>query len=445
MKLHKSFIPDLIAGLTVSFAALSLGAAFGVMSGRGAFAGMLSAAIIPIVTSLLGGTRLQASGPTAPMTAITALLVASAYDQFGEPQLANQFITLVLFMASVFIFCTGLFRLGRFIKWVPQVVVLGFMNGIGVLIWVDQIKKIAGLGGQSIMEGNAMINLGVAMSTLLMIYFIPFLLRKLKVPTGVRRFVPAIFITIIIATVFTSVFSLDIQHVSLGKKYDSIGSFIDILVSFFPSHPSIFTQEMILKAIPLALQLCLLSYLDSLLTSLVIDKMTQEKTKPDKELLAQGLANGIAALLQGIPGAQATIRSVLLIKEGAQTRMAGVFVGIFALLGFLVFSNLITLIASAVFTGVLFKAGLDVMDRDFPITFFKNGWMNNRTRLIQFFIIIYTSFITVVIDLNVAVITGTIIYYIGKKYLGFVDVEDNFAQVNANELEGQSINGKDQY
>lgn len=80
MKLHKSFIPDLIAGLTVSFAALSLGAAFGVMSGRGAFAGMLSAAIIPIVTSLLGGTRLQASGPTAPMTAITALLVASAYD-----------------------------------------------------------------------------------------------------------------------------------------------------------------------------------------------------------------------------------------------------------------------------------------------------------------------------------------------------------------------------
>ena len=83
-KKENTFVFDMIAGLTVSFAALSLGAAFGTMSGRGAFAGMVGAAIIPIITSLFGGTRLQASGPTAPMTAVSALVVAFAYENFPD-------------------------------------------------------------------------------------------------------------------------------------------------------------------------------------------------------------------------------------------------------------------------------------------------------------------------------------------------------------------------
>ncbi len=87
----RRLIPDITAGLTVSFAAISLGAAFGVMSGRGAFAGMISAAVIPIVTSIFGGTRIQASGPTAPMTAISALTIAFAYDQFPVKDLAEQY------------------------------------------------------------------------------------------------------------------------------------------------------------------------------------------------------------------------------------------------------------------------------------------------------------------------------------------------------------------
>ena len=80
----KRFLGDVTAGLTVSFAAISLGAAFGAMSGRGAFAGMIGAAVIPIITSAFGGTRLQASGPTAPMTAVSALTVAFAYDSFPD-------------------------------------------------------------------------------------------------------------------------------------------------------------------------------------------------------------------------------------------------------------------------------------------------------------------------------------------------------------------------
>ncbi|WKZ74329.1 MAG: SulP family inorganic anion transporter [Vicingaceae bacterium] len=379
--MKKTFISDLLAGLTVSFAALSLGAAFGIMSGRGAFAGMLGAAIIPIITSLFGGTRLQASGPTAPMTAVTALLVANAYDSFGgDKHLADEFITLVLLLAGVFIILSGIFKLGKYIQLVPQVVVLGFMNGIGVLIWIDQLKKLFGLNGIKPLEGNIVINIAIAFGTLGLIYLIPYALKKLNISANIRRFVPSIFVTIILVTTLSTFLQLNIEHVSLGESYNSFREYIKVVYYDLPVDSAIFTSEHLFLAFPLALQLCLLAYLDSLLTSLVIDKMTKEKTKPNKELIAQGIANTLTGLLQGIPGAQATIRSVLLLKEGAQTRLAGVFVGIFALLGFIVFGKLITLITSAVFVGVLLKAGLDVFDRDFAIAYVKNKWMTKRKR-----------------------------------------------------------------
>lgn len=438
--LKKTLIPDLLAGLTVSFAALSLGAAFGVMSGRGAMSGMIGASIIPIITSLFGGTRLQASGPTAPMTAITALIVAFAHEAFAENTIyAEQLITLTILLSSVFIIITGVLQLGRFIKLVPQVVVLGFMNGIAVLIWVDQIKKLFGLGGVKPIQGSITINALIAFSSLTLIYLIPYTLKKLRVSGSIKRFLPSILITIVVFTIFTTATNIDIARVQLGAEFKTFSDFTNLITSYFPTESSLYTSEVLLKILPFALQLCMLAYLDSLLTSLVIDKMTKEPTKANKELLAQGLANGISALLQGIPGAQATIRSVLLLNEGAQTRLAGIMVGAFALLGFIVFSNLITLIASAVFVGVLFKAGLDVFDRDFVEAYFKNKWFSNKTRNIQAIFIIYTTIVTVIIDLNVAVFSGTALYYIGKRFFGVVDAENDFSEVHSDELLGNSI------
>src|SRR5690606_15879776 len=148
------FTADLTAGLTVSFAAISLGAAFGVMSGRGAFAGMIGAAVIPIIASAFGGTRIQASGPTAPMTAVSALTVAYAYDSFGDRMLAEQFISLVFLLNAELLITVGLLGAGKLIQLVPNVVILGFMNGIAVLIWADQLKKVLAIGGHDTMLGG---------------------------------------------------------------------------------------------------------------------------------------------------------------------------------------------------------------------------------------------------------------------------------------------------
>jgi SulP family sulfate permease len=186
-------------------------------------------------------------------------------------------------------------------------------------------------------------------------------------------------------------------------------------------------------ALPFALQLTLLAYLDSLLTALVIDRMTREKSNLNRELVAQGMANGVAGLLQAIPGAQATIRSVLLLKEGAQTRLAGVLIGVFSLISLLIFKDYLTLVPAAVFAGVLFKAGLDVCDRDFPAAYLKYKWFRNRERNFQLGFIIYATIITVIIDLNVAVVSGTIFFYLAKWKFKAQDVEADFEQISEQE------------
>ena len=427
----KRFLADATAGLTVSFAAISLGAAFGAMSGRGAFAGMIGAAVIPIITSTFGGTRLQASGPTAPMTAVSALTVAFAYDNFADKTLAEQFITLVFILNAVFLLLVGITRLGKLISYVPNVVILGFMNGIAVLIWKDQIVKVFAMNGKPIMEGGIALNILLGVATFGLIYGIVWGLKKLSVRKQIRSLISGVLWSIIVMTGLSLALGLSVERIELGNTIGSLQEFGAMVANYFPS--DIFQLNYITMAIPLALQLTLLAYLDSLLTALIIDRMTREKSNLNKELLAQGLANGMSAIFQGIPGAQATIRSVLLIKEGAQTRLAGVLIGVFALLSILLFKDYLSLVPAAVFVGVLLKAGLDVCDKDFPRFYLQNQWFNSAIRNIQLIFILYTTVITVLVDLNIAVISGTVFFYIAKYFWKIQDVESDFEQVSEQE------------
>lgn len=432
----RRFSADLTAGLTVSFAAISLGAAFGVMSGRGAFAGMIGAAVIPIIASTFGGVRIQASGPTAPMTAVSALTVAFAYDSFPDKALAEQFITLVFLMNALFLIILGLAGVGRFIRLVPNVVILGFMNGIAVLIWADQLSKIFAMkAGDSPMVGGAMLNLTLALVTFGLIFLIIWSVKKLQIRPQIRSFISGVLWSIILMTLAAVVFNFNVEQVRLGAAIDSMSSFLAMITNYFPGG-EIFTTDHILMAMPAALQLTLLAYLDSLLTALILDRMTHSKSKLSKELVGQGLANGASALFQGIPGAQATIRSVLLIKEGAQTRLAGVLIGVFALISIFLFMDYLTLVPAAVFIGVLFKAGLDVCDKDFVSRYVKEKWFGSRKRNLQFLFIFYTTVVTVLVDLNSAVISGTIMFYLARRFWSVEDVEADLSEPDLDRKDG---------
>jgi sulfate permease, SulP family len=425
---QEKMLKDILAGLTVSFAALSLGAAFGAMSGRGVFAGMVGAAVIPIITSLLGGTKLQASGPTAPMTAVTALIVAKAYELFPERQLAEQFITLVILLSGAFMVLAGIVRLGKLIQWIPNVVVFGFMNGIAALIWLDQIVKLIGYGDKLPLSGHLGLNLAVAVTTVGSIFFIPHLLGWAGIGAKYRFLFSPLLLTIVLMTLICTFFGLEIQKVELGGHIASLADYGQMLQNYFPTG-QILTRDYLTKALPLALQLTLLGYLDSLLTALVIDRMTHTQTQQNRELVAQGIANTVAGLLQGIPGAQATIRSVLLIKENAQTRLAGVALGIFVLISLVFLKDLFVYVPAAVLVGVLVKAGWDVCDRDHLLAYFKKGWAKSPVRNFQLAIIMYTTIVTALLDLNVAVISGTIIFYAARYFFKSYSLTDIEAEV----------------
>ncbi|GAB4165911.1 MAG: hypothetical protein Tsb0017_22580 [Geothermobacteraceae bacterium] len=425
-------VQNVIIGLTVSFVALSLGAALGMLSGRGAFAGMISAGVIALVTAAFGGTRVQCSGPTAPMSAVSAVTVAYAFEQAGAGALggmsAVHFVNTVFILCGVIMLVMGVLRLGRFISLVPNVVISGFMNGIALLIWLDQVRVLFGLGGKQALSGSVWQNSLVALATLVLIFA---LAPMMRFAVGrMSRFLPATLLAIVIMTVVSHMLGWQVETVQLSGGFSSLSGFIGMVKAQFPGDLS---GAALIAALPLALQLALLGYLDTLLTSLVVDKMSGEKTRQNKELFAQGLANGSVGFLGGIPGAQATIRSVLMIKEGATLRLAGIMVGVFVLVEMVLFQGLINLIPKAVFVGVLIKVGYDVFDF-LPIRLYAKEVARKRAAMFKRFfarhddepifvtnremlMIIGASAVTVLFDLNTAVAGFTLLFYLHNKVL----------------------------
>jgi len=432
---------NLVAGLAVSFVAISLGAAFGILSERGAFAGILSAGIIALITALFGGTRIQTSGPTAPMTAVMVLIMAyaaSTQQYEGEGLLeafpgANpvQFVNLVLVLCGVILVIAAIFRWGRFIQIVPKVVISGFMSGIAILIWVDQTKKLFGIGGQERLSGSLAVNIAVALAALAIAFAVPLVTRRFF--SRWRAYIPpGTLIAIIVVTIFVQLINVDIQMVQTEKIENSVSAWVGVVQKNVPTDWSL---QLVWLALPFALQLAMLCYLDTLLTSLVVDKkMTEkfgreERTKQNQELAAQGAANAAVACLGGIPGAQATIRSVLILNEGATWRIAGVAVGIFALVEMLIFQDYISTIPVAVFTGILFKVGYDVFDWEPCVIYVKRLFgRRDLTGLLdvghrEMFFIAGTAAVTLVKDLNTAVVLFTALFYLLRLKFTVPDLE----------------------
>ncbi|MCH7988905.1 MAG: SulP family inorganic anion transporter [Planctomycetes bacterium] len=430
---HQKFVAELaknlVAGLTVSFVAISLGAAFGILSGRGAFAGILSAGIFALIVGLFGGTRIQASGPTAPMTAVTVLIIAYAFStgQYVQRGLQEafpgidpvRFINLVFALTAVFLIITAICRLGRFIQLVPKTVISGFMNGIAILIWVDQAKKLFGLAGQKPYEGLIAINVAVALAAFLFAFTVPILATRLF--PRFKSFLPGTLVAILVVTVVVQLYGSEIQMTKTETVENTFDAWSAVVERNLPTN---WDPKLVLLALPFALQLTMLCYLDSLLTSLVMDKKVterfgrEERTNQNQELAAQGAATAVVAVIGGIPGAQATIRSVLILNEGATWRLASAAVGVFVLIEMLIFQDHVSLIPVAVFSGILFKVGYDVFDWEPTVIYVKR--LFGKPAAIgttdvghwDMFFIAGTAAITLVMDLNTAVIAFTVLFYL---------------------------------
>lgn len=412
-----------MAALTVSFVVVALGAAFGVMSGRGAFAGMISAAIISIVVAALGGTRIAVSGPTGPMTTVTAVAVAFAYDEAPRrfPQLPpEQFISIILLCTSALVLLFALLRLGKLIHYVPQLVISGFMNGIAILIAIDVVKRFTGTAEKPRLTGDMAANGALCAVAFLIAWKAgPYLKRW----TGrASALFPSTLVAIVLTTAASLLLRLDVERTTLaGIK--GLSDLWTMMTTFVPrSFPS---QEVLLAALPTAFTLAMLNFLDTLMTALVMDKLTGERSALNRELFGQGVSIAAVVPFGGIPGAQATIRSVLLLKEGATARWAGVAAGSLALVQVLALQDGIAWIPQAVFMGVLIKVAIDVFDW-LPLQIYLAGLRGAAAPKsaggitvshLEMFLIAGTTALTVAVDLNAAVFTFTALFYVLVKAL----------------------------
>ncbi len=411
-------LSNVVVGLAVSVVMLNLGAAFGILSGRGAFAGMLSAGLIAFITSAFGGTRIQGSGTTAPMSTVTAVIVAYALEQMPTEVSgisADHFVNIVLLITAGIMILLAAFRLGRFIEYIPNLVVSGFMCGIALIIWILQIDLIFGFDRDPI-DGPIIQNALIALATLGVSFATPLLFKR--VSEKLARFVPGTLVALILVSAVASLMKLPIEYLSITNPLASFADAKDLVLSSIPTDIS---AKILWLALPFAIQLAALCYVDTLLTSLIIDKMRGTQTRQNKELAAQGLAVGAVSLVGGVPGAQSTVPSVLTVKEGATMRIAGMCAGLFVIIEMIMLGDLMNYIPQAVFAGILIKVGYDVFDVK-PILAYgrtlRKAAQKRKTRIMghkEMTVLSGTAIATAFIDLIAAVGAFTLGFHLFNK------------------------------
>ncbi len=335
---------DITGGITAGVVALPLALALGVASGLGPMAGMYGAIAVGFFAALLGGTPSQISGPTGPMVVVLAGLFASLAGD------ASLIFTAVI-LAGLLQIAFGVFGIGQYIRLVPYPVISGFMSGIGAIIIILQLSPLMGHQSPSGTLGAlgylptalADINLQallLGLGTLVLVY---------SWPAAWGRYLPAPLAALIAGTALaTAFFSVPV-----------LGS----IPSGLPSlHLPVFDHGNLLLVAEAACILAILGSIDSLLTSLVADNMTRSRHDSNRELIGQGVGNTVAGLIGGIAGAGATMRTVVNIRSGGQTRISGMVHALLLLAVVLGLGPLAANIPLAVLAGILVKVGLDIID-----------------------------------------------------------------------------------
>ena len=341
---------DIFGGLTAGVVALPLCLAFGVASGLGAASGLYGGIILGIAASLLGGTAVQVSGPTAPMTLIAAGVVAANTLPTGQVNLSNVFAVFLLAGALQALF--GIARLGRYIRFLPHPVISGLMTGIGLIIIVQQIFPVAGLDSPSsnplaILKSLGALQDGVRPGAVLLA----------AATVGLSFLLPRIIS--VVPPSLVALVALTVIAAALGVPAPTIGDIPGGLPHFVTPRFDFADPKLIITA---AFQLAFLGSIDALTTSLVADNITRTHHDSNRELVGQGVGNIAAALFGGIPGAGAFMRTAINIRAGGRHRSSGVIHGLFLLAVMLGLSGVVQYIPHAVLAGILISAGLSIID-----------------------------------------------------------------------------------
>ncbi len=414
---------DLFGGLTAAIVALPLALAFGVASGAGALAGLYGSIIVGFLAALFGGTPAQVSGPTGPMTVVTTTIIATLVARHPDTGLAMAFT--VVMLGGVLQIAFGLLRLGQYITLLPYTVISGFMSGIGVIIILLQLPPLLGYSGAGgvvttlqqlpnyLRQPNP-VAVGLGALTLLIVFTVP---RKLN------RILPAPLLALVAVTLLSVLVFQDAAIARIGN--------IDTPKGIPTLRMPTFNLQELADMLRYGLMLGVLGAIDSLLTSLVADNISHTQHDSDKELIGQGIGNLFAGLFGGLPGAGATMRTLVNVQAGGKTPLSGVIHALALLLILLWAGPLTAPIPHAVLAGILLKVGIDILDW---------GFIKRAPKLslkgtgLMYLVL----FLTVFVDLITAVLVGAFIANI-LTIKRLTDVQNDSIQVITDSNSGKTL------
>ncbi|MDX8386214.1 MAG: SulP family inorganic anion transporter [Gallionella sp.] len=371
---------NLLSGLTVALAMVPEAIAFALVAHVSPLTGLYAAFIVALVTSVLGGRPGMISGATGALAVVMVALVVTHGVEY-------LFATVVLMGLLQMLFAVA--KLGKFIRMVPHPVMLGFVNGLAIVIFLAQFShfKVAGADGtQEWMQGMALYTmLGLIALTMLVIYLMPKLTKA----------VPATLVGIGIVSGLVLMFGID------TKTVGDLGSIAGGLPNFhLPEVP--FNLETLQIILPYSLILAGIGLIESLLTLNLIDEMTDTRGKPNRESLAQGVANVIAGFFGSMGGCAMIGQSMINVNNGALKRLSGISTALFLLFFIMFASEWIEMIPLAALIGVMFV----VAEKTFEWGSFN---LFGKVPKHDIFVGLMVAVVTVISDLAVAVVLGVIV------------------------------------
>lgn len=389
---------DLLGGVTAAVVSLPLALTFGVASGAGAEAGLYGAILIGLFAALFGGTSTLISEPTGPMTVVMTAVVSSLIAANPENGLAMAFTVVIL--AGIFQIAFGFMRLGKYITLMPYSVVSGFMSGIGVILILMQLAPAL---GQQAPPGGVVASLFELPNLISNLEFAELLLFGLtllvlfKLPAKYKKYVPPQLVALIGVSIFSAIYLiLDLDVRRIGEIDVSLPSMV----------MPYFTHEQLGVMLVDAMVLGMLGCIDSMLTSVIADNLTRTEHNSNKELVGQGLGNIVSGLFGGLPGAGATMGTVVNIQAGGKTALSGVIRVVALCIAVFGLATLIETIPLAVLAGIAVKVGLDILDWSFIRRVHK---VSKYSTLIMYAVLALTVFVDLIVAVGVGVFVANVI------------------------------------
>ncbi|MFP4436694.1 MAG: SulP family inorganic anion transporter [Chloroflexaceae bacterium] len=388
---------DLFGGITAAIVSLPLALAFGVASGAGPTAGLYGAVLVGLFAALFGGTPTLISEPTGPMTVIMTAVITGMVANNPENGLAMAFT--VVMIAGLFQIILGVLRLGKYVTLMPYSVISGFMSGIGVILIILQIAPFLGQpnppGGvmgtlQNLPE--LLRNIDATETTLAVITIAILFLM----PKGLKRYAPPPLVALVLVTLISVFFFANADIRRIGE----------IPVGLPELYLPTFTAAQITGMVVDGMVLGMLGCIDTLLTAVISDSLTRTEHKSNKELIGQGVGNIMSGLFGGLPGAGATMGTVLNIQTGARTALSGLTRALLLLLVVLGAARLIEGIPLAVLAGIALMVGINILDWSFLKRAHK---VSRQTTLIMYGVLLLTVFVDLIVAVGVGVFIANIL------------------------------------